>query len=82
MGRIKSLLTPVKVDEALKSHDCQHNGRHRINRGDHRLKVKNRRGWDHYCVNCAQAMVQRDIVELQALLGSLEFSDKICANSE
>ena len=67
MARIKSLLIQVEVDEALKAHNCQANARHRIERGDRRLKVRNGRSWDHYCVSCAAAIIDRDIAELQAL---------------
>jgi hypothetical protein len=65
--RIKSLVIRVEVDEALKSHDCQANSRHRIERGHRRLKVRNGRSWDHYCVPCAVAILDHDIAELQAL---------------
>jgi hypothetical protein len=67
MPRIKSLLVQVGIDEALHAHDCQANSKHRIVRGDSRLKVRNGRSWDHYCVSCAAVMIHRDIVELQDL---------------
>ena len=67
MARIKSLLIQVEVDEALKAHNCQANARHRIERGDRRLKVRNGRSWDHYCVSCAATIIGRDITELQEL---------------
>jgi hypothetical protein len=63
----KSLVIRVEVDRALKSHDCQANGKHRLEKGDKRLKVRNGRSWDHYCVACAQNIIQRDILKLQAL---------------
>ena len=68
MPRIKSLIIRVEVDEALKGHDCQASSRHRIERGHRRLKVRNGRSWDHYCVPCTIAILDRDIAELQALL--------------
>ena len=63
----KSLLIRVAIDEALKAHNCQANARHRIERGDHRLKVRNGRSWDHYCVSCASEILGRDIRELYTL---------------
>lgn len=63
----KSLLIAVKVDQALKAHNCQANARHRIVKGDQRLKVKNERSWDHYCMTCAQTIVARDIAKLATL---------------
>lgn len=63
----KSLVTGVKVDVALHAHNCQANARHRIQRGEVRLKVKNGRSWDHYCAECAAAIISRDIAKLTDL---------------
>jgi len=67
MPRIKSLLVRTGVDEAQKAHNCQANAGHRIERGHKRLKVRNGRSWDHYCVPCAAVIIDRDNTELQAL---------------
>jgi hypothetical protein len=64
---IKSLVTRVEIDEALKAHNCQASAKHRIERGNRRLKVRNGRSWDHYCVPCALAILERDIAKLQEL---------------
>ena len=67
MPRVKSLLIRVETDEAQRAHNCQASAKHRIQRGDRRLKVRNGRSWDHYCVPCAIAILERDIAELQTL---------------
>jgi len=67
MPRIKSLLVRVETDEAQKAHNCQANAEHRIEKGHKRLKVRNGRSWDHYCVPCAVVIVDRDNAELQML---------------
>jgi len=67
MARVKSLVIRVAVDTALKSHDCQASGAHRINKGDVRLKVRNGRSWDHYCKTCAKAMIAQSIQKLTEL---------------
>jgi hypothetical protein len=72
MARIKSLLTHVELDVALKSHNCQGNPKHRITLGDARLKVRNERGWDHYCLACAKVIVQRDINSLRSVAVQLD----------
>ncbi len=64
---VKSLVIQVEIDQALKAHNCQANARHRIERGDTRLKVRNGRSWDHYCAQCAKAILERDNAELQDL---------------
>lgn len=64
---LKTLVTQVEIDQALKAHNCQANARHRIERGDTRLKVRNGRSWDHYCTDCAKAILARDSAELQEL---------------
>jgi hypothetical protein len=63
----KSLVIQVGVDTAGKAHNCQASARHRIEKGDTRLKVRNGRGWDHYCRDCATQIISRDITKLIAL---------------
>jgi hypothetical protein len=64
---IKSLVVQVRVDVAIRGHNCQANARHRIEKGNVRLKVRKGRSWDHYCSVCAKAMFARDIAKLTAL---------------
>jgi hypothetical protein len=64
---IKSLVSGVRVDVAERAHNCQANERHRIQRGDIRLKVRNGRSWDHYCRACADTIIARDIQKLTIL---------------
>lgn len=72
MPRVKSLLIRAEIDEAKKAHNCQANATHRIERGDRRLKVRNGRSWDHYCIPCAVVIIGRDIATLQALQPRLQ----------
>lgn len=64
---LKSLIVQVEVDNAGKAHNCQANAKHRIKKGDVRLKVRNGRSWDHYCRACAETIIARDIAKLTAL---------------
>lgn len=67
----KSLLIRVEIDTALRAHNCQANRHHRLQRGHTRLKVRNGRSWDHYCVACALSIVQRDLSKLRLLLAEI-----------
>jgi len=64
----KSLVVQVRVDTAGKAHNCQGNSKHRIERGDVRLKVRNGRSWDHYCRACAENIITRDLHKLSELM--------------
>jgi len=64
---IKSLVVRVEVDTAGRAHNCQANAKHRIKKGDVRLKVRNGRSWNHYCRACAETIIARDITKLAAL---------------
>ena len=64
---IKSLVIRAEIDHAIHAHNCQANARHRIHKGDQRLKVRNARSWDHYCLACAVVILKRDIAKLTAL---------------
>ncbi len=63
----KSLLIRTKVDTAGKAHNCQASAKHRIEKGDVRLKVRNGRSWEHYCLACAKKIIGRDIAKLMEL---------------
>lgn len=69
MARIKSLIAQVEIDTAGKAHNCQANARHRVQKGEIRLKVRNGRSWDHYCRDCAEIIIDRDIRKLTELRG-------------
>lgn len=64
---VKSLVLQVGIDVAGKAHNCQANSRHRIEKGDLRLKVRKGRSWDHYCLACAESIIARDILKLTEL---------------
>ncbi len=72
----KSLVIRVGIDQALNSHNCQANSRHRIHKGDRRLKVRNGRSWDHYCVSCAAVMLDLSIKKLTVLQREFPFPNK------
>ena len=72
MPRIRSLRIRAEIDVAKKAHNCQANARHRIERGDKRLKVRNGRSWDHYCLEYATTIVRRDITALEGLMRALD----------
>jgi len=56
---IKSLVTHVEIDTAGKAHNCQASAKHRIEKGDERLKVRNGRSWDHYCLGKVRTSIPR-----------------------
>ncbi len=72
MPRPKSIIKRVEVDVALKSHNCQHNRGHRIQRGDKRLKVRKDRSWEHYCKECALKIIERDTERLKKLASEFQ----------
>jgi hypothetical protein len=63
----KSLVIRSEVDTASKAHNCQASATHRIEKGDVRLKVRNGRSWDHYCLGCANKIIGLDIARLTEL---------------
>ena len=71
MAAPKTILIKISVDEAARAHDCQHNSRHRLERGHRRLKVKKDRSNEHFCVPCALAIIERDIAKLQVIAQQL-----------
>lgn len=72
MARIRSLITQTEIDEAGRAHNCQRISSHRIRQGEKRLKVRNGRSWDHYCLVCAKTILERDIERLKELARQVE----------
>lgn len=70
MGRIKSLITQVKVGIAGRAHNCQANSKHRLLKGDKRLEIKNGLGWNYYCWDCALKIFEQDITKLKEFQAS------------
>jgi hypothetical protein len=71
MGRPKSLLSTVEVDEVKRAHTCRASGSHELAKGDRRLTVHEDGKELHYCVACAIAIVERDMSRLQELRSTL-----------
>lgn len=67
----RTLISRVEVDVAQRGHNCQGNSRHRIEKGHIRLKIRNERSWDHYCVACGGAILARDAAKLARVHASL-----------
>lgn len=63
----KSLVIRTAVDTAGRAHNCQASAKHRIEKGDVRLKVKKDRSWEHYCLACAKKIIGLDLEKLKAL---------------
>lgn len=78
MGR-KSLVQRSEVDQVQKAHNCQSNQKHRLQRGERRLKVWKDRSPDHYCQACALKIIERDIELLRQLAEQLRGNQPVPA---
>ena len=76
MPKPKSILQRVEVNKAERAHNCQHSKKHRLKRGDKRLRVYTDRSHDHYCMDCALKIIERDMRTLKAL------SDELSSESQ
>ena len=72
MGKTKSFIKKISIDTAQRSHFCRHNKKHTINAGDKRLKYKEGRAFQHFCIDCAKESLRKDIALLNAILTELE----------
>jgi hypothetical protein len=71
MGR-KSFLSRLEIDVAQKAHNCQHSKKHRIEKGNRRLKVSDGYAVSHYCIECAIKFLKLDAQTIDALLCSMQ----------
>ncbi len=71
----RSVLLSLDVDEAVNAHNCTASKKHRLTRGDKRLKVKlpgTQQSPDHYCKVCALKMITQSIERLEELRELME----------
>jgi len=74
MARAKSFIKKLTIDEAKKSHNCQHNKQHRINKGEIRLGLKENRNIEYYCKKCSIEFLEDGVNQISKLLEQLEKS--------
>lgn len=67
----KSLVQRSEIDRAQRAHDCQANAKHRLEKGDRRMKVYVERSHAHYCSECALKIIEADIAKLQQMAQQL-----------
>jgi hypothetical protein len=72
MGKPKSFVQNISIDTAIKSHQCKHDKKHIISKGDKRLKLGVGRTHQHFCINCAKESIEKDIAKLNHILSELE----------
>ena len=72
MAKPKSFLKSVSVEVAERAHWCKHNKKHKINKGDKRLTLKEGRKKERFCTICAMESIKRDIDKLLNILNELE----------
>ena len=74
MGRPK-LVRRLEIDEALNSHNCRFNKKHRIKKGDRRLTLYAESDPRRYCLECAEKIVDSAFADLEALKRELASDD-------
>ncbi|TCW29526.1 hypothetical protein [Christensenella hongkongensis] len=67
MAKIKSFLKSISVDICARKHSCQHNPKHTIYKDDKRLKLKDGRTQEYFCIECAVNSIDKDIEKLKAI---------------
>jgi hypothetical protein len=74
VGRPKSFLPQLIVENAKNSHNCRFNKKHRITRGETRLTAKEGREKLRYCPECAIHFLRLDIETIENTIAALEAS--------
>jgi uncharacterized protein YbbK (DUF523 family) len=72
MGRPKSFLPQLIVEQAKSSHNCRFNKKHRITKGQKRLTAKEGRSVLRYCPSCAVGFLRLDIATIQNTIAGLD----------
>ena len=75
MPKAKSFIKSLTVDHAKKSHNCQHNRKHRISKGDIRLGLKESRSPEYYCKDCSIKFLKKSAESIMTLLDAIQIED-------
>lgn len=65
---MKSVLKNITWDVALQSHKCKRNLKHIISKNDRRLKIKEGRKESHYCMECAEIILNNGLKKINILI--------------
>jgi len=71
MPRPKSTVKNIEITIAGASHNCKNNKRHRVEKGDSRLTIKEGRSSKNYCLECAKDFVTKDVNKLKEILNQI-----------
>ncbi|RYZ90238.1 MAG: hypothetical protein EOP04_04525 [Proteobacteria bacterium] len=63
----KAIVTRSLIDIAAKEHSCRANAKHKILKGDKRLKIIEGRSRLHYCRECGEKIIALGIARLEQL---------------
>lgn len=64
----KSFVRNVGIDVAQRAHNCRASKKHRIQRGDKRVGVKEGRSMKYYCLPCGIKSLEADLEHLTLVL--------------
>jgi hypothetical protein len=67
----KSFVSRIEIDSAKRGHNCQHSRKHRISKGDKRLKVSEGYSTTYYCRVCAIKFLEIDSQRIASVLNEL-----------
>jgi hypothetical protein len=62
----------MEITIAGSSHNCRFNGGHRIQKGMHRLTIKEDRTKLNYCLTCAKLFLVDGVARLQQLQSAVD----------
>lgn len=72
MARPKTVILRMVIDRVQRAHNCQHNHKHRMVKGDKRLKILySGRSPEHYCLECGVKFLKGGIQDLEKLKNKL-----------
>jgi len=74
MAKPKSFLKSISIDCAKRAHNCQHNSKHRILKGDKRLGLRVERSTEYYCKKCAVEFLEKNLEEIKTLIAEFQKS--------
>ena len=74
MAKPKSFLKPLSIDFAKRSHNCQHNSKHRIKKNDVRLGLRTGRSTEYFCKECAVKFLEKNNTDIIQFIADLKES--------
>lgn len=72
MPRPESVVVGMEITTVARAHDCRYNKNHRLEKGMHRLTIREDGDEHHYCLTCAKTFLTQGAERIRVLIAEVD----------